>query len=141
MHGIVWLAKASSKPSASVVTLAQDNARPYDIIIVPRAVEQSKAPSIPSIEASHWTRRQLRNQSGDFDPWADAAKALPSVRHAQEKVASEAQLEQLEARLTAKLQPPGDDEAMDIDSNPKIREIEARLDQLTQAQQSQAQQT
>eukprot|EP00438_Fugacium_kawagutii_P019810 Skav227905 [mRNA] locus=scaffold146:48742:58424:- [translate_table: standard] len=140
--GIIWLAKASSPPLASVVTLAQENSTPYDIIIVPRVVEPPKTPAVPTIEASSWTRSRLHQPlDGLTDPWAEAAKQLPS-RQTQEKMVSQSQLDQLEAKLTAQLSKPQDaDVPMDLDDHPTIRSLETRLDQLTQAQHVQAQQT
>lgn len=73
------------------------------------------------------------------DPWAASAAKLPSRN--SEKYVSQQQLDQMEARISARIQASlhDEDEVMqpaDLDSNPKIKEIEQT--QHVQSQQTQS---
>eukprot|EP00438_Fugacium_kawagutii_P000614 Skav207561 [mRNA] locus=scaffold3235:179008:181314:+ [translate_table: standard] len=135
-RGLMWLVKAKADPACSVVTMNHG-----DVIIVPRTATSQPTPVIPKVEASQLTKRTLMQPEAEvsFDPWAKAAAQLQSANKPSVDGVSQAQMRQLEDRLTAKIASAktSEDAEMIPDYEPRFKAMEVQIQQLQAAQQQQ----
>ena len=137
--GLLWTAQAVQVPSTTVVSMEHG-----DVLILRKSQEEVRANIIPKVEASTYTLQQLQkvNPGRDIgDPWAEAAKLLPSARSSDSTVAAQ-YFAKIDASLDKKLNERlGEDAVMTPNIEPRVKALEDQIKQIQSSQQAMNQQT
>ena len=131
-QGLMWLVHATQSPPNSVYTMVHG-----DVLVVRQTQAVKHAAPLPAVEASRFTKNQLRPSEEEWDPWAPAAAKLQSNR----AEVSQAQLQSIEAsleqKLTAKLARTDGDTDMEQGMEGRMNALEAQMHSMQQVQQQQ----
>lgn len=131
-QGLMWLVHATQSPPNSVYTMVHG-----DVLVVRQTQAVKHAAPLPAVEASRFTKNQLRPSEEEWDPWAPAAAKLLSNR----AEVSQAQLQSIEAsleqKLTAKLARTDGDTDMEQGMEGRMNALEAQMHSMQQVQQQQ----
>ena len=134
-QGLMWLVHAMKPPTNSVYTMVHG-----DELVVKHTQSPQQDAKMPAVEASRFTKKQLRASDEEWDPWASAAAKLP-----QRTEVSQAQLQSIQAsleqKLTAKLSRNDGDADMEPGMEGRLTALEAQVQSLQQVQQKQHTQT
>lgn len=129
MSGLMWSVHASEHPKHSVYTMAHG-----DLMITKDESAIPKVPKPVTPQVSALTRHQHDNEA--WDPWASAAKQLPSAASSTQ-TSNVAAIEQVvEQRVLAKLQPREDAPMESTEQASRIDNLELQVKQLVANQQS-----
>lgn len=135
-QGLMWLVHATQSPPNSVYTMVHG-----DVLVVKQTQGSKSQAALPAVEASKFTKQQLRPADEDWDPWAAAAATLPANR----VDVSQAQLRSIEAsleqKLTAKLSRTDGDTDMEPGIDNRLTVLESQMKSMQQVQQTQQSQT
>ena len=129
--GLMWLIAAASPPQHLVYTMAHG-----DVMITKEDAAPPKPISLPKIEASKFTKScQQGESSRDFDPWAAAAKQLPSSASRISDM-TQTQIAAVESRIESNIlsKLPRQKDVDMGDSEPRIAALEAQMKEMQQAQ-------
>ena len=123
MQGLMWMVHASDPPKHTVYTMAHG-----DLMITrdESAIQRTPKQVIPQVSAL--TRHQFGSES--WDPWANAARKLPSASSSHQ-VSNAAAIEHVvEQRVLAKLQPREDVNMDSTEHESRINSLESQVQQL-----------
>ena len=131
-QGLMWLVHAMTAPPNSVYTMVHG-----DVLVVKQTQQSQPVARMPAVEASSFTKKQLRASDEEWDPWASAAAKLPSHR----AEVSQAQLQSIEAsleqKLSAKLVKGDGDADMEQGMEGRLTALETQMQSLQHTQQQQ----
>ena len=130
--GLMWLVAAASQPQHLVYTMSHG-----DVMITKEDAAPPKSISIPRIEASKFTKSscQQGEPPKEFDPWAAAAKHLPSSSRVADM--TQTQIAAVEARIESSIMSkiPRQKDVDMGENEPRIAALEAQMKEMQQSQQ------
>lgn len=129
MQGLMWTVHANDPPKHTVYTMAHG-----DLMITRDESSIPKVPKLVTPQISALTRQQKENEA--WDPWANAAKQLPSA-NSSSQASSVAAIEQVvEQRVLAKLQTREDTPMESSEHESRLNNLESQVQQLVANQQA-----